>query len=241
MGRQLGVELLHLNRNACAALALTLTVFSSAGIAEQAADATAGPATEKPEVEVAKNQPLSEELSEVEQRQQGVTTCVPAIAASVVVPKLTEVILRIEETLGSKISATGQTFRIALEEPLIFQGSELIPAGVSGIGEVIHAKKAGASGSGGELILAAKYLEFDGRQIPLRSMSLGVEGQDQTGLAMAVGMATGPFGFAVRGKNVDVTEGTLAMAKLAQDTELTPTKSETELPDECVGRGELEE
>ncbi len=228
-------------RNVFAAVAVAATCILTSIVSAQTGAAPVAQENAATGDAADRNQAENTVLPADQQGEQQSNACDPIAPEPIVVPKLTDVIVRIDATLGSKLSTTGQTFGITLVEPLVFEGSEIIPAGTSGVGEVIHAKKAGGSGSGGELILAADYLDFEGRKIPLRSMRLGVEGKDQIGLAMAVGVAAGLFGFAVRGKNVDVAEGTLATAKLAEDTEFTPAMPAGDEPNECSELGEMEE
>ena len=45
------------------------------------------------------------------------------------------------------------------------------------MGEVVHAKKGGGSGAAGELVLAARYLDFEGSRVRLRSMRLDGNGE----------------------------------------------------------------
>lgn len=142
------------------------------------------------------------------------------------------VVVRVEERLGSKLSSTGQLFKLTLAEPVMDEERILIPAGTPGQGQVVHAKKGGFSGSAGELILAARYIEHNGRQIKLRSMKFAATGKDNTGAALAVGMAAGVVGFLVSGGNTTVEPGTTADAKFAADTvfnidpqEINPSES----------------
>lgn len=93
-------------------------------------------------------------------------------------------------------------------------GQQLIPAGVTGMGEVVHAKKTGV-GVGGELVLAARYLDFNGQQIKLRSMQVGGQGKDNQALTFAVGATVGLPALFIRGKHIVVPEGSLATAKIA--------------------------
>lgn len=130
------------------------------------------------------------------------------------IPALTVVALRIDATLGSKVSVSGQTFPIALADPIVVDGQELVPAGTKGMGEVVHAKKTGV-GVGGELVLAARYLDFGGQQIKLRSMQLGGKGKDNEALTFAVGVTVGLPALFIRGKHIEVPEGSLATAKTA--------------------------
>lgn len=130
------------------------------------------------------------------------------------IPALTVVTVKIGATLGGKLSVSGQTFPITLAEPITVDGQQLIPAGVTGIGEVVHAKKTGV-GVGGELVLAARYLDFNGRQIKLRSMQVGGKGKDNEALTFAVGVTVGLPALFIRGKHIEVPEGSLATAKIA--------------------------
>lgn len=153
---------------------------------------------------------------QIEARLQTEETIVPA--ENVVLKTGFPVVVRIEEQLGSKLSSTGQFFKLSLAEPVMHGNHILIPAGVPGQGQVVHAKKGGFSGSAGELILAARYVEYNGQKIKLRSMRFAETGKDNTGTAMAVGIAAGVVGFLVSGGNTIVEPGTTANAKFAADT-----------------------
>lgn len=168
--------------------------------------------------------------SEVTQLPQ--TVCEPAEKSPVFLAKLTPVYFRIDAELGSKTSASGDTFPITVTEPVIVDDKEVIPVGTTGEGEVIHAKKAGGSGAAGELILTATHLDLDHQRIALRSMKLGLSGKDQTGLAIASSVVPG-LGFLVKGKNITVAQGSLAGAKLAQDTEILLELAEEAEPGAC--------
>jgi len=152
----------------------------------------------------------------------------PAVVANVSVPQapeaasptvlaLTPVVVEIMSPVGSKTSKTGDTFPILLVNPVMVNGVELLPAGLTGLGEVVHAKKSGAGGGAGELVLAARYVECAGRKVALRSMRLSSVGTDQTTLAMASAYALGIFAMAVKGKNTEIAAGTYADAKIAAD------------------------
>src|SRR5690606_40329275 len=71
----------------------------------------------------------------------------------VVLPAKTPVLLRLEQAVGSKISRTGDSFAFVLAQAVELDGVTVLPAGTPGTGEVVHAKKGGGSGSGGELVL----------------------------------------------------------------------------------------
>lgn len=148
-------------------------------------------------------------------------TQAPADPAPVItLPAVTPIIIAIDAELGSKISTSGQMFPIRLVQPVVVDGVEVLPAGITGEGQVVHAKKAGLAGAAGELVLAARYLDYNGRRIELRSFrfmeagetSLG-KGQDNTGVSNVTTAIAGPIGFFIGGGNTNVQPGTLANAK----------------------------
>jgi hypothetical protein len=140
------------------------------------------------------------------------------------VEKLTPVVLDILDPVGSKISKSLDTFRIALAEPLMVGGKVAVAAGTPGQGEIVHAKKAGGMGAAGELVIAARFLEIDGRRVPLRSTRLDAAGKsnlDRVG-ALAVASAASPIpvaviGFFIKGGEIELPAGTRVSARLAED------------------------
>lgn len=144
-------------------------------------------------------------------------------AASLTIPALTPVRLELLAPLGSKISRSGDSFPIRLAEPIVVEGVVLVREGTTGMGEVVHAKKAGGSGSAGELVLAARYLEVCGQRLRLRSMHLSSNGKSRTDTVNALNVASaasplpvGLFGFMIHGGQVNVPQGTIAEAKTAE-------------------------
>lgn len=164
----------------------------------------------------------------------------PAFTQEAVIPKLTPVTIQILKPLGSKLSKTGETFPIRLVEPIMVDGLELVPAGAEGMGEVIHAKKSGGMGAAGELVVTARYLDVDGRQLPLRSMHWAQSGKSNVDTVNALNVASaaspipiGLVGYFIGGGQVNVAEGSLAEAKTAADFSVLPV-----LPAAIEPRGE---
>jgi hypothetical protein len=115
-------------------------------------------------------------------------------------------------------------FPIRLARSIEVDGVEVVPAGVSGKGQVVHAKKGGMGGSAGELVLAARYLDYGGRRIELRGFSFVEEGdapppqgKDNVGLANLTVVAVGVLGLLIGGGNTTIEPGTLAVAKIRND------------------------
>ncbi|HEY7811337.1 MAG TPA: hypothetical protein VIA98_13280 [Allosphingosinicella sp.] len=148
------------------------------------------------------------------------------------VAALTPIEIEIGEDLSSKSSKARDSFRFTLAEPLMSGDQLVAPAGTPGVGEVVHAAKAGIGGKGGELILAARYLEIGDTKLPLRSLKYGrSQGKDSSGtvgMASSVAAAVVPVasvvGFMISGGEVRIPQGTRATAKVAAETLLPPIK-----------------
>jgi hypothetical protein len=167
---------------------------------------------------------LADDVLVPPQPSQVTAPSVPAEASCTsCIPALMPVMLSIDAELGSKLSKTGDQFPLHLTQPIVLNGREVIAAGAAGLGEVIHAKKAGGSGSPGELVLAAHFISIAGRELKLRSMRIALAGQDAIHTVDAVNAASvvsplpiGLIGFAITGRNIEIPRGTLAVAKVAE-------------------------
>lgn len=156
-------------------------------------------------------------------------------------PALTPVKIELMATLGSKISTSGESFQIRLAQPILVEGKVAIPAGTPGAGEVVHAKKSGGGGAAGELVLAARYLDFAGRRLRLRSMNFAQNGRSNTDTANAVALAgaasplpIGLVGFLITGRQITVPQGTIADAKTAEAFTVQP-ETATHTPEQAPG------
>lgn len=132
-------------------------------------------------------------------------------------PAGTTVELEIDQLLNSATQKRGDRFGIRLHAPLIRDGVVLVPAGTAGSGEIIHADRSRGGGKPGELLIAARYLDFEGTRIPLRGLKFGGQGKDNTKVALGTAMAIGPFAHFIRGREIEIPAGTVVSAKLGQD------------------------
>lgn len=144
--------------------------------------------------------------------------------AALILSKGHPIVITVDAEVGSKISQSGDVFPIRLAQPVMVDGVEVLPAGIVGQGQVVHAKKGGMAGSAGELVLAARYLDHGGRRIALRSFKFIEEGddilsrgKDNVGLASATNAVIGPLGFFIGGGNTVIAPGTIATAKIRDD------------------------
>ena len=159
-------------------------------------------------------------------------TAAPAQTATAccIIPALTIVSIEILSTVNSQANKIGEKFPIRLTEPIAVNGQVIIPAGATGSGDVVHAAKSRFGGKPGELIIAVRYLEYQGQRIPLRSLKFGTgSGKDNGGTAQAIGIAGGAVGglvsMFITGGEVNVPSGTIAQAKTSADIIITQPES----------------
>ena len=143
----------------------------------------------------------------------------------------TIVTIEISAPLNSKANHIGDTFPIKLVDPVLGPAGEvLLPAGMMGQGEVIHAARARAMGKAGEMILAARYLRCGDLHIPLGHFKLGLAGKNNVGTAIALGLVATPLVAVVAGGEVNIPVGTRGAAKITADVALTAGASAS-----CLG------
>lgn len=163
---------------------------------------------------------------------QGAAASIPADAltsgAPLAAPMLehlavnTPVTVEITELISTRTNKIGDSFALKLAKPIEVNGKVVAPAGAEGRGEVVDAGRPGIGGKPGKLVLAARYVEFDGKKLPLRSMKMALSGKDAIGASMAVGVAIGIVGIFVEGGHIEVAPGTTAIAKVAAAVDLPP-------------------
>jgi len=147
----------------------------------------------------------------------------------VTVPALTPLYVAIDEEISSKKNKNGDRFPIYIHEDVRVGEVVVIPAGSRGEGEVIHAAKSSLGGKPGELIVTARFVRVDDREIRLRSLSLGAKGTDRSDTALAASVVTGPFGLFVVGGVMIIPRGAVAGAKTAVEIQL-PAVAPTSAP-----------
>lgn len=134
----------------------------------------------------------------------------------------TTIELETVDHVSSKTSKTGDFFKLKVRaDVLAADGAVLIPAGTPAVGQVVHAARSGGGGKGGELILAARYVELPQGQVKLRS-GFGAAGKARVGATLATSMVVGPFAMLIKGKDLEVPAATPLSARLANDTSFTP-------------------
>jgi hypothetical protein len=136
------------------------------------------------------------------------------------IPAKTVIVIAVGEPISSKTNKIGDTFALTLAEPLIIEGRAVLPAGLSGRGEVTHAAKSGWGGKSGELIVSARYLECGDLRIPLGHFHYVSTGNSNVIGAFAAAQIV-PLGqFMVSGGEALVPAGTKGTAQVNADVPL---------------------
>ncbi|KUR79974.1 hypothetical protein [Novosphingobium sp. Fuku2-ISO-50] len=161
----------------------------------------------------------------------------PIPATTITIPALTPVEVEVLADLSSRTTKTGQIFPIRLAQPITIDGRVVVPAGASGEGEVLDARRSGLGGASGMLMLIAHNLMIDGRALRLRSMHIGQTGEDHSKEVAVSGAVpiVGVFVMFIKGGETQVASGTRAMAKTAEDFVISPVNAAAPKPSTTEG------
>jgi hypothetical protein len=139
-----------------------------------------------------------------------------AAPATVRMPANTRVELEVVEGVSSRTATRGANFGLRVRQDVVVDGRVAVPAGTTGIGQVVHAQRKGIAGKPGELIVAARRLDLPGGPLRLRS-SFGAAGEARIGAAVATTVAFGLLGLLVKGSDTELPAGTALSARTAED------------------------
>ena len=152
--------------------------------------------------------------------------------ATLTIPAKTPLTLAFSVEVSSKTAQKDSEIQFALAEDLV-----IVPKGAKALGEVIHVQKSGFGGRGGELILAARYLEHNAQKITLRSLKpyTGLYvGKNNSNTALAVSMIpyAGLMSLFITGGEIVIPQGTHALALVAADTpiDMVPVDDQESIP-----------
>lgn len=92
------------------------------------------------------------------------------------IAKGTPVFVRLQSSISSATAETGDTFSAVLEDPLTVEGKTVVPEGADLSVRVVAARKSGQMHRPGYLRLALSSITVNGKQIPIQTTSVFVEG-----------------------------------------------------------------
>jgi len=134
----------------------------------------------------------------------------------------TELPLRLLETLTTKGKhlRVGNRFRLETSEPVVINGTTVIPAGSPAVGEITDVRNKGMWGKSGHLNARLLYVTVNGRQIRLSGAF------DDKGVAGGIGAVAVsavvflPAGFFMTGTSAKVPQGTVVKSFIDEDVPL---------------------
>lgn len=143
------------------------------------------------------------------------------------------------QVISSKTAKPGDRFRISLAGTVAGNGQTVLPSGLHGEGEVIHAAKARWGGKAGELIVNARFLDCLTVRLPIGRLHWANVGEDRLGTALAVSIAFTPALFLISGGEVEIPAGTRGIAKLTADVDIpsgacSPSAPSSTVPIEII-------
>lgn len=90
--------------------------------------------------------------------------------------KGTAIYVRLQQSISSATAQAGQDFSAVLDEPLVVNGRTIAPEGVDVRGRVVAVRKSGHLHNAGYLRLTLSYISLSGKDVPIDTNSLFVEG-----------------------------------------------------------------
>ena len=129
------------------------------------------------------------------------------------VPSGTSLTVRLDQTLGSKVSQPGQSFSATIATPVRVGGQVAIPSGTKASGTVVDAQPLGHFAGGARLQLQLTSLNLNGTDQPIQTSSLVrvIKGKGKrTGVMAGGGAALGAIIGGIAGGGKGAAIGALA-------------------------------
>jgi hypothetical protein len=141
------------------------------------------------------------------------TEAAPVIAAQRVsagtataLPANTELLLSMNDDLTTKGIEEGHKFRMTLVRDVMIGDYVVIPKGTPAVGEVTWKTGKGAFGKSGKMEVALRYLDMNGRHVPIEG-KYRQEGEGNTAATVAGVIAAGVFAGFITGKSAKIPQG----------------------------------
>ncbi|RMB54026.1 hypothetical protein C8J44_1640 [Sphingomonas sp. PP-CE-3A-406] len=97
----------------------------------------------------------------------GVASVTVAPVSQIVVPAHTEMMLRLDEEIGSDRARVGQPVAVSVARDVIVDGLVVIPRGTAGTGAVTYRTGKGAFGKSGKVDIELRSVDVGGRMVPV--------------------------------------------------------------------------
>jgi hypothetical protein len=129
-----------------------------------------------------------------------------APVAGTFLPANTRVMLAMNEEITSKRVEEGHKFSLSVTHDVTLQGFVVIPRGTPAFGEVVWRTGKGAFGKSGKMEVELRYIDLNGRRIPITG-KYRQEGEGNTVATVGAVVAVGVFGAFVTGKSARIPQG----------------------------------
>ena len=129
------------------------------------------------------------------------------MAAEAMLPANTEVVLTMNAAVSSKSHRLGEKFSLTVAQDVKADGMTVIPRGTRAVAQITRRTGKGGFGKSGKMDFTFRYIDLDGRQIPIEGRHHQA-GEGRGGAAVAGVVAAGIVGgMLVKGKSAKIEEG----------------------------------
>ena len=119
----------------------------------------------------------------------------------------TEILVRLSETVNSKLVREGHRFRVAVAQDVMMGNFIVIPKGTPGVGEVTYRTGKGAFGKSAKMEVEVRSITLPGGREVGMSGKARQEGRGNTGATVGAVIAVGVFSAFVTGRSAVFEEG----------------------------------
>jgi hypothetical protein len=143
----------------------------------------------------------------IEQQTAAPVAAQPAAPVEATLPSNTDVLLRLNDQLSTQTSRTGDNFPLTVVNDVMVDGRVVIPAGTRAVGQVTWRTGRGGFGKAGKMEIQLRYIELNGRRIPISGFHRQEGDGNTAGTVGAVIGAGIVGGLLVRGSHARIPEG----------------------------------
>jgi len=119
-----------------------------------------------------------------------------------IIPKGTQVQVRLAQPLSSGTNQTGESFQVIVDEPVVIDGRTALAAGTVAVGELVNVEASGRTSGVAKMSMVLMALVIDEKETPFKTEALNIEAQSEkgkTGRRVAGGAGIGAVVGAIAG------------------------------------------
>ena len=129
------------------------------------------------------------------------------MAAEVVLPANSEVVMTMNETVSSKSHRLGEKFSLTVAQDVKVDNMVVIPRGTRAVAQITRRTGKGGFGKSGKMDFTFRYIDYEGKRIPIEGRHHQA-GEGRGGAAVGAFVAAGLVGgMLVKGKSAKIEEG----------------------------------